>query len=179
METYDQNIEEFHEKFNLEYRDYPRPLDPDEKDFRLVCLREEVDEYASAQNLEDELDALVDLIYFALGTSYRHGFDFAAAWKRVHTANMAKERAKTASRSKRHFDLDVIKPAGWVAPDLTDIVYPKPNPALVSPSGGVYAKKRKNLTNAQTDQIVKGAIFEKGSKRENLPKAENIPSAED
>ena len=179
METYDQNIEEFHEKFDLEYRDYPRPLDPDEKDFRVVCLREEVDEYASAQNLEEELDALVDLVYFAFGTSYRHGFDFAAAWKRVHAANMEKRLATHKKDSKRNFELDVVKPKGWVAPDLTDIVYPKPNPALVSPSGGVYAKKRKNLTNAQTDQIIKGAVFEKGSKRENLPKAENIPSAED
>tara|TARA_Y100000296_G_scaffold52994_1_gene60686 strand:+ start:47 stop:565 length:519 start_codon:yes stop_codon:yes gene_type:complete len=170
--AFETDIEDFHEKFDLEYRDYPRPLDPDEKNFRAVCLREEVNEYVSAENLEDELDALVDLVYFALGTCYRHGFDFSAAWERVHAANMAKERAETKSDSKRDFDLDVVKPAGWVAPDLTNIVYPPPNPAMVSIAGGVYAKKRKNLTEAKTNDIIKGAIVKKGSQRENIEIAE-------
>ena len=170
--AFETDIEDFHEKFELKYRDYPRALSVDEKNFRIVCLREEIDEYASAQNLEEELDALVDLVYFAFGTSYRHGFDFAAAWKRVHAANMEKRLATHKKDSKRNFELDVVKPKGWVAPDLTDIVYPKPNPALVSPSGGVYAKKRKNLTKAKTDEIAQKACFSKGSERENLPTSE-------
>ena len=149
------DIEEFHEKFNLEYRDYPRALSDDEKNFRLVCLKEEIEEYASAENLEEEFDALIDLVYFALGTSYRHGFDFEAGWSRVHAANMAKRRATTDKESKRSYKCDVIKPKGWKPPDLTDIVYPKPNPALTSVSGGIYAKKRKNLTDSKIDTLIR------------------------
>jgi predicted HAD superfamily Cof-like phosphohydrolase len=166
METYFADVEKFHEKFGLEYNDYPRPLSIPEKNFRLVCLREEVQEYADADNLEGEMDALVDLVYFALGTAYRHGFDrFDEAWKRVHTANMAKVVATNAKQSKRKYKGDIVKPKGWKSPVLDDLVYPKPNPALISISGGVYAKKRKNLTDKQIDQM--------------LSTGKSLPSAED
>tara|TARA_B100000929_G_scaffold280762_1_gene259083 strand:- start:241 stop:756 length:516 start_codon:yes stop_codon:yes gene_type:complete len=171
METND--IIDFSEKFGLTYRDYPRKLSDEEKRFRIVCMFEEVQEYADAETMEDELDALVDLIYFALGTCYRHGYCFESAWKRVHEANMKKERAQNKSESKRDFELDVIKPLGWEPPDLTDIVHPPTNPALISISGGKYAKKRCNLTESQINDIAKEAIFKKASERENLPTAED------
>ena len=167
------DIVEFSEKFGLTYRDYPRELPDDEKRFRIVCMFEEVQEYADAIHMEDELDALVDLVYFALGTCYRHGYCFESAWKRVHEANMKKERAKNKSESKRDFELDVVKPIGWEPPDLTDIVHPAPNPALISISGGKYAKKRSNLTKSKIDEIARGAIFKKAGERENLPTAED------
>lgn len=172
MATYTEDIEEFHERFKHTYQDYPRPLERDEKAFRITCLREEIEEYASANSLEEEFDGLIDLVYFALGTAYRHGFDFERGWQRVHAANMLKVNATKATDSKRGSTLDIVKPKGWIAPDLTDIVYPKPNPCLVSQSGGVYAKKRKNLTKSQSDEIIKNAVLEKGSKRVNLPPAE-------
>lgn len=166
METYFKDVEKFHEKFDLEYRDYPRALSTSEKNFRLVCMREEIQEYADADNLEGEMDALVDLVYFALGTAYRHGFDrFDEAWERVHAANMAKIIATDAKHSKRNYKGDIIKPKGWKSPDLTDLVYPKQNPSLISISGGVYAKKRKNLTDKQIDQLLKT--------KESLPSAED------
>jgi predicted HAD superfamily Cof-like phosphohydrolase len=172
MNEFIDNIEKFHERFANEYNDYARALSKDEKSFRVTCLREECDEYEEAATLEDELDALIDLVYFALGTAYRHGFDFEAAWKRVHAANMLKVRANTARDSKRGSSLDVVKPKGWKAPDLSDIVNPPPNPALVSPAGGVYAKKRKNLTESKMNDIVKHSIGKKGSERENIESAE-------
>ena len=172
METFIEDIEEFHDKFNHTYQDYTRPLTRNEKAFRITCLREEIREYEESENLEEELDALVDLVYFALGTAYRHGFDFKEAWKRVHAANMRKIRAGTASESKRGSNLDIIKPKNWKKPDLTDIVYPKPNPALVSISGGVYAKKRHNITSADEREIVLKSLGKKASKRLNLPPAE-------
>jgi len=166
------DIVEFSEKFGLTYRDYPRKLTEEEKRFRTVCLLEEVQEYADAIDMEDELDALVDLVYFALGTCYRHGYCFESAWMRVHEANMKKVRAKNKNESKRDFELDVVKPIGWEPPNLLDIVYPPPNPALISVSGGKYAKKRTNLTESKTAEIARSAIFKKASERENLPPAE-------
>ena len=65
------------------------------------------------------LDALVDLVYVALGTAYLHGFGpqkFNEAWRRVHEKNMEKIRAPSADHSKRGSAFDVIKPAGWTPP---------------------------------------------------------------
>ena len=47
-----------------------------------------------------------------------HLFQFEMAWKRVHAANMLKERRATA----RSGEYDVAKPEGWSAPDLSDLV---------------------------------------------------------
>ena len=58
----------------------------------------------------------------ALGTAYMQGFNFKEAWRRVHEANMRKVRATSEEQSKRNSSSDVVKPAGWVAPDLKDLV---------------------------------------------------------
>lgn len=43
----------------------------EEKKFRICAMQEELDEYKEANSKEDELDALVDLVVFALGTAER------------------------------------------------------------------------------------------------------------
>jgi len=161
-----EDIEKFHEKFGREYRDYPRHLCKKEKEFRVTCLKEECREYEQATTMEEELDAIVDLVYFALGTAYRHGFPFYQAWEKVHAANMKKIAAKRDEDSKRGNKLDIIKPEGWEPPDLSDLVYPQPNPALITHKGDGYAKKRKNLTEADLQEIVKNP-------RARLPRAES------
>lgn len=118
-------IKEFHVKFELEYNGKPRTLPVDLRHFRLDFMEEELSEYAhaSANGFKHlELDALVDLVYVAIGTAYLQGFDFNEAFKRVHEANMQKVRAKRIADSKRKSQYDVIKPEGWVAPDLSDLV---------------------------------------------------------
>lgn len=46
-----------------------------------------------------------------------------AAWDEVQRANMAKERAKPdASNSKHKSGQDIVKPEGWVAPDIDKVV---------------------------------------------------------
>lgn len=133
------DIAAFHEKFELEYKGKPRILPGDLAQFRMGFIQEEFSEYhgslVGAANsivegdpegvqvyLEKALDALVDLVYVIMGTSYLHGFDFNEAWRRVHQANMAKIKTPSASMSKRDSPYDVIKPEGWVAPDLSDLV---------------------------------------------------------
>ncbi len=118
-------IKDFHTKFGLEYNDKPRTLPSDLRHFRIDFMDEEVAEYATASydgNLHDQLDALVDLVYVALGTAYIQGFDFNEAFKRVHEANMKKVRANRLTDSKRGSLYDVVKPEGWTAPDLSDLV---------------------------------------------------------
>ena len=139
------DIEAFHQKFGLEYTGKPRMLEPDLFGFRLGFLHEELKEYNEEQagliealtaddgkpdhrrialGLHQQLDALVDLVYVALGTAYlQFGPDvFHEAWKRVQTANMAKVRAESADQSKRGSTFDVVKPQGWTPPDHHDLV---------------------------------------------------------
>lgn len=122
------DIAAFHEKFGLTYQGPPRPLGEEMHEFRYGFLMEECKEYHlgyQVSNLELQLDALIDLAYVLFGTAYLHGFtpeQFEEAWNRVHTANMKKVRASDVSESSRGSTLDVVKPEGWEAPDLSDIV---------------------------------------------------------
>lgn len=116
------DIEDFHEKFGLLYQGPPRELPEHIDVFRLGFMTEELIEYHNSRTLHDKLDALVDLTYVVLGTAHLHGFNFREAWRRVHEANMKKVRASEAEQSKRKSTQDVIKPDGWKAPDLSDLV---------------------------------------------------------
>jgi predicted HAD superfamily Cof-like phosphohydrolase len=125
MDNFINNISQFHTKFKLEYKGKPRELPQDLSEFRRKFLCEEVMEYCNAcdqRDLEEQLDALVDLVYVALGTAYLQGFDFSEAWKRVHTANLDKVRAPSKDASKRGSTSDVVKPPGWQKPFLGDLV---------------------------------------------------------
>jgi predicted HAD superfamily Cof-like phosphohydrolase len=93
--------------------------------YRIEFMQEEWSEYVdgdAVDNLHDMFDALIDLVYVALGTAYLHGFDFDEGWARVHAANMKKVRAETDEQSKRGTSYDVVKPDGWEPPDLSDLV---------------------------------------------------------
>lgn len=140
------DIAEFHKKFGLEYEGPPRYLHFDLGRFRTMFMGEELAEYIGPlksdhdqlsfvigklahkqlgmerQSLEKQFDALVDLVYVAIGTAYLQGFDFNEGWRRVHEANMKKVRALRKEDSARGSVYDVVKPEGWIAPDLSDLV---------------------------------------------------------
>ena len=117
-----QDIKKFHEKFGLTYEGPPRLLDHDMAQFRIKFLREELEEYIKAdmeEDLEGQFDALIDLVYVALGTAYLQGLPFKAGWDEVQGCNMAKVKAgPNGEGSKRGSPHDVVKPEGWVGPDL-------------------------------------------------------------
>jgi|SRR6185437_2618476 len=139
-----EDIKDFHHKFGLEYNGPPRRLPDDLGPFRIGFIAEELAEYitpfASLHEkivkdvkriyvqdgksipLEKQFDALIDLVYVALGTAYMQGFDFDEGWRRVHNANMRKMRATLSEQSARGSVFDVVKPEGWAAPDLSDLV---------------------------------------------------------
>ena len=94
-------------------------------EFRLAFLREEVKELAAAyaaHDLPEIADALVDIVYVALGTAHYHHLPWRALFDAVHHANMQKIRASSALQSKRGSTLDVVKPEGWSAPDLAEVL---------------------------------------------------------
>lgn len=64
-------------------------------------------------------DALIDLVYVALGTAQLMGYPWQKGWDLVQGANMAKVRAQAdGSDSLRGSSFDVVKPEGWTAPDI-------------------------------------------------------------
>ena len=85
-------IDAFLTKFGLGYDGGPRSLPSNTRKERIRHMIEEIREYDKATTVEDELDALVDIVYLAVGTACMQGLDFDEAFKRVHHANMRKVR---------------------------------------------------------------------------------------
>ena len=120
----------FHRKFELpSWPTAPGPALPsmDVVEFRVGFLREELRELIVAFSRDDlpgAADALVDLVYVALGTAHLMGLPFNALWTEVQRANLAKERAAGAAdpRSRRGHALDVVKPPGWQPPDVAGVL---------------------------------------------------------
>jgi predicted HAD superfamily Cof-like phosphohydrolase len=105
-------VKDFHAKYNLPKNKQNAKL----QQARIGHLEEELQEYKTAVetgDVEMQLDALVDLVYVALGSAYYENFDFDGAFAEVHTANM-----KKIQQSTERSEWDVVKPAGWTAPDL-------------------------------------------------------------
>jgi len=118
-------LREFHRRFGLEYSGPPRALPRNESAFRVLFLQEELTEYKLAvadKDLEKQLDALVDLVYVAVGTACLQGFDFDEAFRRVHGANMRKVRSPSTVLEGRGSAQDIVKPKGWEPPFLADLV---------------------------------------------------------
>ncbi len=115
------DIRDFHVKFGLQYDGPPRELPEDVKAFRWKFLNEELNEYKQGlldNDIEQQFDALIDLVYVALGTAYLSGFPFEKGWDIVQACNMAKVKAgPNGEGSKRGSPHDVIKPEGWQGPE--------------------------------------------------------------
>jgi len=117
---------------------------PDEKEYKFIVdtLQEELDEFKEAyqySNYSEMGDALIDLIYFALGHSYRMGFDFDHWFKQVHEANMKKQVA-TTDRGLT----DAAKPDNWEEPKFN--IYDK-IPLLFIEATKVQIVKDKDYNN--------------------------------
>lgn len=96
-----------------------------EAQLRLSLLAEEISEYAqaaAAQDLTEIADALVDVIYVALGSAHAYGLGtvFGKLWDEVHRSNMAK--AFPDGEFKVNEAGKTIKPEGWSPPDLAAII---------------------------------------------------------
>jgi len=126
MSKFVEDVQEFHKKFGLPTAiNEPHLASEDVMNFRLGFLMEELDEIADGydrDNLEDVADGIIDLIYVAVGTGLFLGLPLDRLWDEVHQANMHKERAESSEDSKRNSSFDVVKPAGWKAPDIKGIL---------------------------------------------------------
>lgn len=95
-----------------------------EKEWIVSALKEELEEFRAAETPADQLDALIDLIYFAAGQVYTMGANGQAAFDAVHAANMTKMKG-TLSKRPGPSNFDAVKPNTWKAPDLTEALKPR------------------------------------------------------
>jgi predicted HAD superfamily Cof-like phosphohydrolase len=119
------DIDNFHKKYGFEKNEkIDIPNNNELINFRTAFLMEELAEYTNAITKKDAagaLDALVDIVYIALGTAWLFNLPFEKAWNEVQKANMSKIRAKDKT-GKRGTKFDVIKPKDWKAPNIEKII---------------------------------------------------------
>lgn len=118
------DVHSFMDKFHIGYHGKPRVINEDMEIYRAELLREEVNEYLQAESEVDTFDALLDIVYVAIGTCIIHGWDFREGWRRVHASNMAKIKGNgdpSKPRNQGAQTWDITKPPGWKAPHLRDL----------------------------------------------------------
>lgn len=128
----------FHRKFDLPHAHdgKPRLISVEEREFRLKFLFEEFEELVKAYEAEDLpaiADALIDLVYVALGTAHYHQLPWERLFAEVQRANLSKERAVHVGQSKRGSTLDVVKPEGWRPPNILEVLMAAGWPGLPLP----------------------------------------------
>lgn len=105
----------------------PHLIDDPTAMFRLMAMREELDELENGyreQDLPAIADALVDLVVFALGTAVLHDLPWEDLFTEVQRANMSKEARFSIAKVRNGVagSIDLIKPEGWVSPDIKGLL---------------------------------------------------------
>jgi predicted HAD superfamily Cof-like phosphohydrolase len=109
MKACDQSVGEWNvEQFNL----YVNLIEEEFNDELKTAIK-------NCDNVEI-LDALVDILVVTIGAAHSMGADVEGAWKEVMKTNFAKigEDGKVRKRE----DGKVLKPVGWVSPNLKPFV---------------------------------------------------------
>lgn len=83
--------------------------------FRARLMLEELVEFMEAPDLIGQVDAMLDLLYFANGTLVEMGVDPEKPFAMVHAANMRK--LWPDGKPRWNAEGKVIKPDGWVGPE--------------------------------------------------------------
>ncbi|GMV98249.1 MAG: HAD family hydrolase [Phycisphaerae bacterium] len=107
-------VRDFHAAFGHPIADGPTMLSPQRVACRSNWMAEEVEEFRQARTVEDQADAMVDLLYFALGTLVELGVEAEPLFHIVQRANMAK--LWPDGRPRFHADGKVLKPPDWINP---------------------------------------------------------------
>jgi predicted HAD superfamily Cof-like phosphohydrolase len=114
-------VRRFHEAFGHPVADRPTLMEFARAEIRAKWMREEIDEFLDPdkQTVVDQCDAMIDLIYFALGTLVEIGVLPQSLLDIVHfDGNMSKmHMIDGVATVVKNADGKVVKPEGWVAPE--------------------------------------------------------------
>ena len=98
------------------------PMPEDEQSWFVGAIEEEVDEFRDAcinQDFPSQIDAVIDIIYFACGAMTRMGVNHTMSedmFNAVHECNMRKIKGVKDRVVKNNND--AIKPEDWVSPEI-------------------------------------------------------------
>ena len=92
-----------HQHFGIAYEGPSRHLDPEEENFRLAAMMEELSEFI-----------------FASGTLERMGLSIEPALLEVAMSNMKKKLGPNTKRGS--FSIDLIKPEGWEPANVAQFI---------------------------------------------------------
>lgn len=99
----------------------PAIPDPETVYLRNDLHTEEFDELCEAMadgDMPKIADSIADLIWVLTGTAVRFGIDLPLVWGEVKRANMA----KFGPGSRRRDDGKLLKPDGWIAPNVEEVL---------------------------------------------------------
>lgn len=107
-------VKEFQLKFGHPVANSPQMLEQDRAQKRYNWMLEEINEFLEADEIVEQADAMIDVIYFALGTLVEMGIKPDALFDIVQAANMA----KLWPDGKPHYNSEgkTIKPSTWEDP---------------------------------------------------------------
>ena len=131
-----------------EIPDEPTQLTTPQVEHRVSLMVEEIIEFKEAETLVEQADAIIDLIYFALGTCVKMGVEPGELFDIVQAANMAKVHPDGTIHYRE--DGKVLKPEGWEDPE---------DKLIKAIEGQAYRQKLKSIGHR-----VKGHHFVTGHK---------------
>lgn len=107
-------VKDFQEKFGHPTSEKPVMMDEARAKKRYNWMLEEINEFLEAEDITEQADAMIDVMYFALGTLVEMGIRPDELFNIVHNANMT----KLWEDGKPHYGADgkTIKPATWEDP---------------------------------------------------------------
>lgn len=107
-------VKEFHLRFSHPIASTPTKLAPERVDKRAAWMDEELREFRDAHDVTDQADAMIDLIYFALGSLVEMGVNPSPLFSIVQAANMSK--LWEDGKPRYHPDGKIAKPPTWQDP---------------------------------------------------------------
>lgn len=126
MSKLQDQVTEFHRKFDLEIRDTPgMPENRGTARLRLALIREEFSELCDAILDEDVIaiaDALGDLAYVVYGAAVSFGVDLEKVTDEIHRSNMTK--LWPGGDVRKNEDGKVVKPPTYSPADLERVLFP-------------------------------------------------------
>lgn len=124
MKDFAENVVEFNEKILGVTKPKISKPTSEAASFLISCLQEEIKEYIRAYNTGNEIDcidALIDLMYFAVGGLHRLGLtpdQMAQCGRIIHKANMNKQLGVVSRRGDGSLP-DAVKPENWSSPEAS------------------------------------------------------------
>jgi len=113
---YCQLVNDFTSACNDDLPQQPKYMSIESIHFLTDMLQAEFKELMESKTVEDQQDALVDMIYYICDAAIKQGVNLDPLFLEVHGANMLK--VGPDGKVLKNEQGKVLKPEGWTPPDL-------------------------------------------------------------